>query len=180
MNIIDLILSILLLFGFVRGFFKGFILELSGLLALIAGIYGAIHFSDTIAAMLAGFITWEEQYLSLLAFAVTFILIVVIISLIARIITKVAHIIALGLVNRLLGAVFGLLKMAFLASIFFYFLNQTQTAVISQETTETSILYPPVERLAPTFLPAIIEKVQENEFSDEEKDLYTKKSGRNY
>lgn len=164
MNIIDIILSILLLLGFVRGFFKGFILELSGLVALIAGIYGAIRFSDVVEAFLEAFISWEEQYLSLLAFALTFILIVVIISLFARAVTKMAHIMALGLVNRLLGAVFGLLKMAFLASILFLFLNQSEAVLIEEKTKEDSVLYPPIERLAPTILPTIIREVNEREF----------------
>ena len=163
MNTLDIILSIFLLLGMVRGFFKGFFVELAGLIALIVGIYGAIHFSHRMHEFLLLFITWNEQYLSILAFALTFILIVVIISIIGKILTRMAGMLALGLVNRLLGGLFGLLKMAFLASIFLMFLNRSEALKIEEETAETSILYPPVARLGPLFLPKIIEEVKEGE-----------------
>ena len=45
MNIFDIIIAALLLFGFVRGVMKGLFVEVASLVALIAGVYGAIHFS---------------------------------------------------------------------------------------------------------------------------------------
>ena len=163
MNTIDIILSIFLLLGAVRGFFKGFLLELAGLVALLAGIYGAIHFSDRTYDFLQLFINWEDKYLSLVAFALTFTIIVIIVSIIGKLLTKMAGILALGLVNRLLGAVFGMLKTAFLASIFFMFLNQSGAFLIEEETKAESVLYPPVEKLAPMLLPTIIEEIKEGE-----------------
>ena len=52
MNTFDIIITGLLLFGFVRGLFKGFFLEVASFIALIAGIYGAIHFSYFIKDLL--------------------------------------------------------------------------------------------------------------------------------
>lgn len=171
MNVIDIILSIFLLWGFVRGFFKGFLLELAGLVALIVGIFGAIHFSDVVYAFLQKIISWEEQYLFLFSFALTFIIIVIAISIIGRILTKMVNIIALGIVNKILGAIFGLLKMAFMASVFFMFLNQLDTFSLAEETMKDSILYGPVEKIAPILLPTILKEVQESEIykTEEEK-----------
>ena len=45
MNVFDIIIASLLLFGFVRGIMKGLFLEVASLVALIAGVYGSIHFS---------------------------------------------------------------------------------------------------------------------------------------
>lgn len=163
MNIIDIILSIFLLLGIVRGFFKGFFVELAGLVALVLGIYGAIHFSDRMYYFLSLFITWEEKYLSIVAFALTFILIVVLISIIGKVLTQMAGVLALGLVNRLLGAVFGMLKTAFLASIFFMFMNKSEAFRIEEETKEGAVLYPQVEKLAPMLLPTIISEIKEGE-----------------
>ena len=163
MNVIDIVLSIFLLLGCVRGFFKGFFVELAGLVALILGIYAAIHFSDRMFSFLQLFITWEEKYLTILAFALTFTLVVIIISIIGKVLTKMAGILALGLVNRLLGAIFGMLKTAFLASIFFMFLNQSEAFRIEEETKEGAVLYPPVEKLAPMLLPGIISEIKEGE-----------------
>ncbi|GHA23556.1 hypothetical protein GCM10007103_00750 [Salinimicrobium marinum] len=163
MNVIDIVLSIFLLLGCVRGFFKGFFIELAGLVALILGIYAAIHFSDRMFAFLQLFITWEEKYLTILAFALTFTIVVIIISIIGKVLTKMAGILALGLVNRLLGALFGMLKTAFLASVFFMFLNQSEAFRMEEETKEGAVLYPPVEKLAPMFLPTIISEIKEGE-----------------
>ena len=45
MNTFDIIIAGLLLFGFVRGLFKGLFVEIASLVALIGGVYGAMHFS---------------------------------------------------------------------------------------------------------------------------------------
>ena len=45
MNTLDIILSALLLYGLIRGFIKGFFVEVTSLVALAIGLYGAIHFS---------------------------------------------------------------------------------------------------------------------------------------
>ena len=45
MTILDIVLASLLLFGLIRGLMKGLFVEVASLIALIAGIYGAIHFS---------------------------------------------------------------------------------------------------------------------------------------
>lgn len=163
MNILDILLSIFLLLGFVRGIFKGFLVELAGLVALIAGIYGAIHFSDGILRLLQTFISWEERYLSLVAFAVTFCLIVAIISVLARLLTKVINFLALGILNRILGAIFGMLKTAFLASLFLMFLDHFIAFAIEPETRQESVLYRPVAGIAPLLLPTIIEQIKEGD-----------------
>src|SRR5690606_16214148 len=110
MNIIDIILLVFLLFGFIRGFIKGFFVELASLVGLIAGIYGALHFSYIFVDLLEGWISWEKKYIELSAFGITFILIVVAVALLGKLLTKISNIIALGLVNKFLGALFGLLK----------------------------------------------------------------------
>lgn len=163
MNVLDILLSIFLLLGFVRGIFKGFLVELAGLIALVAGIYGAIHFSDGVLRLLQTFTTWEEKYLSIIAFAITFCIIVAVISILARMLTQIVNFLALGILNRILGALFGMLKTAFLASLFLMFLNNFVAFAIDEETRESSVLYRPVARIAPLLLPTIIKEVKEGE-----------------
>ena len=43
MNIFDIIIAALLLFAFVRGLMKGLFAEVASLIAIIAGVYVAIH-----------------------------------------------------------------------------------------------------------------------------------------
>ncbi|WP_029033049.1 CvpA family protein [Salinimicrobium terrae] len=163
MNVLDLLLSIFLLLGLVRGLFKGFFAELAGLLSLIGGIYAAIHFSGATYAFLNSFIDWDEKYLTVLSFAVTFFLVAFLISLAGSFLTKMVHMVALGIVNRLAGAALGVLKMAFLASIFIMFIERFEVFHAEEATKEESVLYEPVRILAPAFLPTIIEEVKEGD-----------------
>lgn len=165
MNTVDIILSLFLLYGLVRGFFRGFLAELASLVGIVAGIYGAIHFSHFIANILANFIDWEQQYINLISFAFTFVFIVFLVSLAGKMLTKVAAFAALGIVNRLLGAVFGFVKSAFVASVIIMFFKATneRIEIIEQETLENSVLYPSVEKIAPIILPSIIKQVQERD-----------------
>ena len=52
MSTLDIILAALLLFGLVKGFMKGLFVEITSLVALVLGLYGAIHFSYFMADFL--------------------------------------------------------------------------------------------------------------------------------
>lgn len=163
MNILDLLLSIFLLLGLVRGLFKGFFAELAGLLSLIGGIYAAIHFSGGTYAFLDSFIDWDPKYLAILAFAMTFFLVALLISLAGSILTKMVQMVALGIINRLFGGVFGVLKMAFLASVLMMFFANFDVFETEESTQEESVLYEPIRAIAPALLPGIIREVREGD-----------------
>lgn len=163
MNYLDIVLGALLLIGLIRGILKGLFVELASLVAIIAGIYGAIRFSFYVSDFLENKINLSPQNLKLIAFGVTFIGIILGISLLGRLLTKVAKFAALGLINRVLGGAFGLLKFAMIASGVIMFLGplNNKLGVISPEVIEGSILYAPVEAIAPAIYPKIMEKYEE-------------------
>ena len=59
MNTIDVILTIALSFGFLKGFYKGFIVEVASIGALFLGLMGAVKFPDFIAKLLNNFFDWD-------------------------------------------------------------------------------------------------------------------------
>ena len=79
MNTFDIIIAVILIFGFIRGLLKGLFVEVASLISLIAGIYGAIHFSYFVGNFLAGKVEWDEKYITIVSFAITFAIIVLII-----------------------------------------------------------------------------------------------------
>jgi len=163
MNTFDIIIAALLIFGFVRGLLKGLFVEVASLVALIAGIYGAIHFSYFVGNFLVNYVSWEERYITIVSFAITFAIIVLVIALLGKLLTKIADFAALGFLNKLLGGVFGVLKFGLILSIVllvFAKLNDT-IPFISDEQKEESILYKPVKNLAPTLFPNFLEVVEE-------------------
>ena len=77
---------------------------------MIAGVYGAFHFSNFAATFLKERVDWNENTVNIAAFAITFIIIVLVIALAGKALTKIADFAMLGLLNKLLGALFGGLK----------------------------------------------------------------------
>lgn len=170
MSIIDIVLAALLLFGFIRGLFKGLFVEIASLVALILGIYGAIHFSYFAADLLESKVDWSEKTINIVAFAVTFVIIVLAISLAGKALTKLADFAALGLLNKLLGGVFGALKIGLILSILLIVFSKLNNTLpfMEKEDLEESILYEPVKSLAPMIFPNLIKSESEQEASNEE------------
>ena len=100
MNKIDIILLIILGFGLVRGFMRGLIIEMASLLAIVVGIYGAIHFSFFTASLLDKILPAEKQTLEVVAFGITLIALVLGVMLLAKILTKMIKAAELGFLNR--------------------------------------------------------------------------------
>lgn len=160
MNYLDLILGGLLLFGLVKGIMKGLFVELASLIAIIAAIYGATHFSDYAANFLSKTVNWEPNYIRIAAFGITFVIILIVVSLLGKILTKIANFAALGILNKLLGGAFGFLKMAFIASAVIMFIGplNDKLEIVKKETISNSILYNRVAAFAPLILPKIMKE----------------------
>ena len=169
MSVVDIVITVLLLFGFIRGLMKGLFVEVASLLALILGVYGAIHFSFYMADFLKDTVSWEEKYISITAFAATFLVIVIAISLLGKVLTKVANLIALGIVNKILGGVFGMTKIAIIVSVVFLFFEgmNSKISFIDKATLEDSILYEPVKSIIPTIFPFFNTKIIEEKIGIE-------------
>jgi membrane protein required for colicin V production len=163
MNVFDIVIAAPLIFGFVRGVMKGLFVEVASLAALIGGVYGAIHFSYFIGDFLKEAVSWDQEYVSLAAFAGTFITIIVTIALLGKMLTKLADFAALGVINNILGGVFGAIKIGLILSVVFIFFGKMNDTIsfVKKETLDESILYAPVKKIAPTIFPSIIKNEDE-------------------
>ncbi len=169
MGVLDIILAALLLFGLVRGFMKGLFVEVASLVALIAGVYGAIHFSSFASGFLEGRFDWSEKTINITAFAITFVVIILAISLAGKALTKIADFAALGILNKLLGGVFGALKIGLILSVLLIVFDNMNRTIpfVDKADLEDSILYKPVKSLAPMIFPSIIKSEGEEEKQNE-------------
>lgn len=151
-NAFDLIVIVLLAWSAYRGFTKGIISSAASLLALLFGIWGAIKFSSITASYLTGVINVEEKLLGIIAFAVTFVLIVVGVHFVAKAVEGIAKAVALGIVNKVFGAAFGALKIAFIISVIMFFINAADSKgnFIEPEFKTESLFYGPISNFAPT------------------------------
>lgn len=161
MNYIDIILAVLLVWGLIRGFSKGLFSSLASLVALVVGLYVAIHFSEMVGSYFFPN-TAEDNHTSikLASFAITFVLVIIIVTLAGKLLTKIADFASLGILNKILGAAFGVLKMAFIASAILMLVDAGNRSLqfFKQETLDESYLYEPVRKIAPMILPKIMRK----------------------
>ena len=165
MNTFDIIVAALLLFGFVRGLMKGLFVEAASLVSLLAGVYGAIHFSYFVGDWLKNSVSWDQKYISLAAFAITFVIIIIAIALLGKVLTRIANFASLGVLNKILGGVFGALKIGLILSVIFIFFGKVNNTIpfVKQESLDESILYKPVKKIAPTLFPSIIRDSESEE-----------------
>jgi len=165
MSIIDIVLGALLLFGLIRGAMKGLFVEVASLVALVLGVYGAIHFSGFAAGFLESKVDWNEKTINIVAFAITFVIIVLAISLAGKALTKLADFAALGILNKLLGGVFGALKIGLILSVLLIVFNKLNNTLpfMEKEDIEESLLYEPVKSLAPLVFPNLIKSDAQEE-----------------
>jgi membrane protein required for colicin V production len=157
MNWIDLAIVVILILSLVMGFINGLIKEVASLAALILGIWGAIKFSGFTAEKLYDYFDMTGQYVGVIAFLVTFGVIVVIIHFIGILADKIVGAASLGFVNRLLGIAFGLLKSVLIMSVFFVILNaiDARRPFLPKETIEKSMFYNSISDIAPIIFPII-------------------------
>jgi membrane protein required for colicin V production len=165
MNTFDIIISALLLFGFIRGLFKGLFVEVASLVALIAGVYGAIHFSYFVGNYLANSVSWDEKFVTIISFSITFAIIVLTITLIGKLFTKIADFASLGLLNKILGGFFGGLKIGLILSIVLIVFSKLNNTIpfVSEEEQENAILFKPIKMLAPAIFPNFLKVGEDKE-----------------
>lgn len=152
MNWLDWTLLILIGAAAVKGFFRGFVVEIASLVAVILGIWVATRYNARVAAWVG--MDAEHEVLS---FIVTFIGVLVLVHLLAKVITKAMDLAMLGLPNKVAGTLFGAIRSAFVLSVVLNILmaRAEVTGIVPKETLESSTLYRPLRAFAPFIVPAL-------------------------
>ena len=160
MNYIDIAIVGLVIFGAVKGFSKGFIIEAASLIALILGLIGALLFSSTVGTLLQSFIDADRIPPSGVLFILTYIAIIIGINLLAKFFTRVLKMAALGGLNRLLGAVFGGLKFILILSAITLILDQFEFlfTFMEDDIIDESQFYEPVKSIGSIVLEWLLDK----------------------
>ncbi|MBU0970921.1 MAG: CvpA family protein [Proteobacteria bacterium] len=118
MNGFDVLVLVIISLCSIRGYFKGLIREVSGIIGVIVGFYGANTYYPKLTPFLETLIDTPGTR-SLICFLVLFCGILVFISLVAGLIRKFLSLVFLGWVDRFFGFVFGAAKGVLIVSVFF-------------------------------------------------------------
>ena len=150
-NFLDIIILIPLFLWARQGYKKGLIISVASLAALVLGLYFAFFFSDYTAEKLTDHFTIDKEYLTLIAFLVTFVVVVIVVVLTGNLLQKFIDVLMLGFLNKAAGIVFGVLKGALYLSILIFLINYFDSGknLIKQEYRDGSVLYKPVASFAP-------------------------------
>lgn len=157
MNYIDIILIVPLLWGLYKGVTKGLIIEAASIIALGLAIWGGIKFSDFLTAYSQQHWGWNTKYLPVISFAILFLGILILVYAIAKLLERAVKAAALGLLDKVAGGLFGMLKFGLIMSILIFVLDAIEKSVtlIPEEIKEKSLLYKPVGKIAPIIIPGL-------------------------
>ncbi len=135
MNLIDLIIIAIIGFGIIRGYSKGLIIELSSFFGIFISFFIAGNVDNLLSNEISAFISVNSDLLNTISFIIIFIFSYLLIIYLAKGFTKLAKVVYLGLLNSLLGGVFGGLKLLLILLIItkiVFSLNLLSNNIISE------------------------------------------------
>ena len=150
---IDLIVVVLLVLALIKGWRKGFIVGVFSFLAFIIGLAAAIKLSAAAADYIGEAVTISQRWLPVVAFAVVFLAVVLLVRLGAKALEGVVNVAMLGWANKLGGIVLFALLYLFVFSILLFY--ATQVNLINTETAQASVTYPYLQPLGPKVINAL-------------------------
>ncbi|MFZ5551893.1 MAG: CvpA family protein [Bacteroidota bacterium] len=164
MNSLDIFLAIIILFGSYLGYRKGIVIEICTLAALLLGAWAGIKFSGVVADFINGFFDEPSQWVPLISFAICFIAVVALVFFIGKWLERFVKITMLKPIDRILGALFGLVKFIVICGVLLNMLSlhEPSSGLITEEQKKSSLLYEPLTSLVSEYIPLTeIKAVQE-------------------
>lgn len=159
MSILDVILLICFIPALIQGLKKGFISQVISIVSLIAGVWMSFEFSTAVSAWLAQYVEASEKLLKIASFAIIMIGVFIILGIVGKSLEGILKFVMLGWLNRLLGVVFAFIKTGLVIGIVIILFNSLNNSLnlVSEETLEQSVLYPPLKDMAYTIFPYLKE-----------------------
>lgn len=148
MKILDIILIVFLIFGAIRGFQKGLLLELINFTSFFMALIVAFNFMDVTVVFLEQYFDQPRGLLSIISFIGLFILVIVLLNLLGKGLKSLLDMTLLGNLDDLAGSLLGVFKWALMISIFFWIFTFFDIR-ISESYSSGTYVFPIVESLAP-------------------------------
>lgn len=143
MAILDIILLICFVPGIVSGISKGLVKQVVDLVAILAAAWAGFHFSTTLGTWLSQYLSLDGTVLNVIAFALIAIVSALLLNLVGSLITNAMKALSMGFLNRVLGLVFAVLKVALILGLLilvFESLNST-LHLVDPSFSENTVVY---------------------------------------
>ena len=157
MGFLDIILGVLLAIALFKGIKNGLFVELASLVSLLLGIYVAVKFSYFMKEFLGGFVKWNPNTVQVVAFVLTFMVVVIAVSILGKFLTGIADLAFLGWLNSLGGGFFRVLKTILIIGIVFKVFEKINyhNFLAKKETLDNSLFYNPIQKITGYLYPSI-------------------------
>ncbi len=129
MNFVDIAILLIICFLGYKGYKNGLIKELGSLVALVAGIFLAIRFSDFINGLIENNIKVDTEFIPVISFAVIFIAVVIIVLVFSNVLDRFVKVIKLDWFNKIAGVLFAIIKIVLILGGLFFLILQTNNKV---------------------------------------------------
>lgn len=149
MNSIDIIILIILALFCIKGFFRGFILEIFTLIGLLLAYVIALREMNTMAVLISNLLHLPTPITNMLSFVSIFLLVVLVCRLLAGAIRKFTRWTFIGWIDRGGGTLFGLFKGALIASLIALLFSLVPISEELETEKNDSFLFRPIRTVAP-------------------------------
>jgi membrane protein required for colicin V production len=145
-NWLDYLIVLLLIWGLIRGAMKGFAVAFTSFIALYIALFIGFRLMHKAGTYWAETFDLQTPWIPFLGFLTVFLMIFLGILLAGKLLDKLFKAAALGMLNRMAGALFGGIKMAFAMGLLIWLLDQVQ--LFGPEDKYGSRLYQPMTLFA--------------------------------
>jgi membrane protein required for colicin V production len=155
MNLLDFIILLPIVWLCIRGFMKGFIIEVATLAGMALGIIAAYFFADDLQFLLKDYFSFSAQGTRIVAYIVIFLIVLLVMLLIGKLVEKSVDLMAMGWLNKLLGAIIGIIKGIVIVCLILYLIDKFDPSqkIIKPDVKEKSMFYQPVMEVVHFFVP---------------------------
>jgi len=148
--LIDFTFAALLILAIIKGYQKGLILAIFSIIAFIIGLAAALKLSTAVAAYLKDSISVSAKWMPFIAFALVFLIVVLLVRLGAKLIEKTFQAVLLGWVNRIGGILFYAALYFIILSIFIFYAEKLQ--ILQPATIQSSVTYKFIQPWGPKLM----------------------------
>ena len=149
MNLIDSICLIILIYGSYKGFKNGIVGEVLSFLGILLGIYLSKTYYLVIDEYLVTVFDSTNQLVSIISVILIFSVTIILSKILSKGITKALNVMALGLLNKLIGSVFGLLKYLLILCIMTFVFSKANDifVIIEKNKIEETQIFSKVQKI---------------------------------
>ena len=157
MNVIDIIILLCCVPALYHGITKGFISQAFSLIALVLGAWLSFKFSAPLGE-------WLESYADLpgpVLNALILVIVVLVLKMTAMTLERLLKFVMLGWLDKLLGAVFAVIKAVLIIGLVIVLLDSVLNLIpfVSSDTLNESVLYHPIKDIANIVFPYLKELI---------------------